>query len=100
MQYDLQYFDEVEIDINKAKTWYKQQKEGLEVEFAIAIQKTIERIVDKPQIFAVRYKNVRMAHPKVFPYNVHFYIDEVNTTVVITAIIHSKRNWKVARKRT
>ena len=99
MAYILQYFDEVETDVHQAKTWYKKQKEGLEVEFASTIEIAIEHIVDKPQIFAVRYKKVRIAHPKVFPYNIHFYIDESNTTVVITAIVHSKRHPKIAKKR-
>jgi plasmid stabilization system protein ParE len=99
MAYILQYFDEVETDVQDAKTWYKEQKEGLEVEFATATEKAIENIVTTPQIFPVRYKNVRIAHPKRFPYNIHFYIDEPNATVVITAIVHSKRHPKVAKKR-
>lgn len=99
MAYTLQYFDEVETDVHKAKTWYKEQKEGLEIEFADAIEKAIERIVDMPQVFSIRYKKVRIAHPKRFPYNIHFYIDEPNTAVVITAIVHSKRHPKIAKKR-
>ncbi|MBP6386975.1 MAG: plasmid stabilization system [Pseudarcicella sp.] len=79
--------------------WHKEQKEGLEVEFANAIENTIERIVDSPQIFPIRYKNNRIAHPKIFPYNIHFYIDEPNTSVVITAIVHSKRHPKIAKRR-
>lgn len=41
---------------------------------------------------AVRYRNVRIAHPKRFPYNIHFYIDETNLAAMITAIVHSKRD--------
>jgi plasmid stabilization system protein ParE len=99
MAYILQYFDEVETDVQETKTWYKEQKEGLEVEFATAIEKAIEYIVNTPQIFSIRYKKVRIAHPKRFPYNIHFYIDEPNTTVVITAIVHSKRHPEIAKKR-
>lgn len=99
MAYILQYFDEVETDVNEAKNWYKRQKKGLEVAFASSIEKAIEQIVDTPQIFAIRYKKVRIAHPKVFPYTIHFYIDESNTTVVITAIVHSNRYPRIAKKR-
>lgn len=99
MAYTLQYFDEVETDVHEAKTWYKEQKEGLEIEFATAVGKAIEGIVKAPQMFSIRYKKVRIAHPKRFPYNIHFYIDEPNTTVVITAIVHSKRHPKIAKKR-
>jgi plasmid stabilization system protein ParE len=99
MAYTLQYFDEVETDVHEAKTWYKEQKEGLEIEFATTIEKTIAHIVEAPKIYLVRYKKVRIAHPKRFPYNIHFYIDEPNNTVVITAIVHSKRHPKIAKKR-
>ncbi len=99
MPFTLLYFDEVEIDINEAKTWYKKQKEGLEVEFATAIEKVIEHIVKAPTTYSVHYKKIRIAHPKRFPYNIHFYIDDSNSSVVITAIIHSKRHPKVAMKR-
>jgi plasmid stabilization system protein ParE len=99
MAYTLQYFDEVETDVQQAKTWLKEQKEGLEIDFAAAIEKAIEYILEAPKTYAVRYNKIRMAHPKRFPYNIHFYIDEPNTTVVITAIVHSKRHPKVAKKR-
>ena len=99
MARQLQYFDEVETDLHQAKVWYKEQKEGLEIEFANVIEKTIEHILDTPKAYAIRYKKVRIAHPKIFPYTIHFYIDELNKTVVITAIVHSKRHQKITKKR-
>jgi mRNA-degrading endonuclease RelE of RelBE toxin-antitoxin system len=94
-----QYFDQVFSDIQEAKVWYKEQKEGLEVEFALAIKTTIQKVLKTPSIYSPRYKNVRIAHPKIFPYNIHFYIDEVNKTVVFTAIVHNKRHSKLAMSR-
>lgn len=99
MVYFLKYLDEVATDVHEAKTWYKDQKEGLEIEFANAIEKAIEYIVEAPKTYSVRYRKVRIAHPKRFPYNIHFYIDEPNNTVVVTAIVHSKRHPKIAKKR-
>lgn len=34
-----------------------------------------------------------------FPYNIHFYIDEINETDVFTAIVHSKRHPNFAMNR-
>ncbi|MFQ3576992.1 MAG: type II toxin-antitoxin system RelE/ParE family toxin [Cytophagales bacterium] len=99
MAFQLQYFDEVEADIHNAKTWYKEQKDGLEIEFATAIEKAINQILETPKAYSVRYKKIRIAHPKKFPYNIHFYIDEPNNTVIITAIVHSKRNAQNVKKR-
>lgn len=97
--YNLTYFDQVFTDVQEAKIWYKEQKEGLEVEFAIAIEKAIEQVLKMPTAYSPRYKNVRIAHPKIFPYNIHFYIDEANKSIVFTAIVHNKRDPKLAINR-
>ena len=90
--YKVFYFDEVENDIVVAKQWYAEQQEGLDVRFSTAVKEIISSILKMPTVYAVRYRNVRIAHTKVFPYNVHFYIDETNSQVVIIGIIHNKRN--------
>jgi hypothetical protein len=97
--YQSQYFDQVFIDVQEAKIWYKEQKEGLQVEFALAIETAIQKVLKMPTSYSPRYKNVRIAHPKTFPYNIHFYIDEVNEVVVFTAIVHNKREPKFAMNR-
>ncbi len=97
--YNSQYFDQVFTDVQEAKIWYKEQKEGLEIEFAIAIETAIQKVLKMPTSYASRHKNIRIAHPKTFPYNIHFYIDEVNKIVVFTAIIHNKRHPKFAINR-
>ncbi|WP_395061273.1 hypothetical protein [Flavobacterium sp.] len=97
--YNAYYLDAVFADIQEAKIWYKEQKEGLEIEFALAIEIAIQKILTMPSSYSPRYKNVRIAHPKTFPYNIHFYIDENNKNVVFTAIIHNKRLSKIAVNR-
>lgn len=97
--YKSQYFDDVFTDIQEAKIGYKEQKEGLEIEFAFAIEKAIEQVLKMPSAYSTRYKKVRIAQPKTFPYNIHFYIDESLKTVVITTIVHNKRNPKLAVRR-
>ena len=86
------YLDEVETDIAEAKWWYAEQQTGLDERFAAAVKETITNILKMPSAYAVRYRNVRIAHTKVFPYNVHFYIDEDKAQVVIIGIIHNKRH--------
>jgi hypothetical protein len=55
MAFSLQYFDEVEADVQEAKIWYKEQKAGLELEFSAEIEKAIEKIVKTPKSYSVRY---------------------------------------------
>jgi mRNA-degrading endonuclease RelE of RelBE toxin-antitoxin system len=90
--YKVLYLDEVENDITVAKQWYAEQQKDLDIRFTVAVKKTLSNILRMPSAYAVRYRNVRIAHTKVFPYNVHFYIDEAKAQVVIIGIVHNKRN--------
>jgi mRNA-degrading endonuclease RelE of RelBE toxin-antitoxin system len=90
--YKVLYLDEVENDIAVAKQWYAEQQKDLDMRFTAAVKETLSNILRMPSAYAMRYKNIRIAHTKTFPYNVHFYIDETKTQVVITGIVHNKRN--------
>ena len=90
--YQVFYLDEVENDIAEAKWWYAEQQTGLDASFAAAVKETITKIVKMPSAYAVRYRNVRIVHTKIFLYNVHFYIDDEKAQVVIIGIIHNKRS--------
>jgi plasmid stabilization system protein ParE len=99
MTYKLSYFDEAKTDVREAKFWYKRQQIGLEKRFAASIKYTLSRIVNNPFMCAVRYKNIRIAHPKEFPYGIHYYIDNIHYELVIIAIIHNKRDVNMVLKR-
>jgi plasmid stabilization system protein ParE len=99
MAHQLKYLDAVDSDVQEAKVWYKEKRDGLEIEFARAIEMAIQKIIKMPTAYSIRYKNVRIAHAKIFPYNIHFYVDEVAGLIVITAIVHNKRHADVARNR-
>ena len=65
--YTALYLDQILIDIIEAKIWYKEQNNGLEIKFAVAIENAINKILVMPTMYAARYKNIRIAHPKTFP---------------------------------
>ena len=89
--YTALYLDQILVDIIEAKIWYKEQNSGLEIKFAVAIENAINKILVMPTMYAPRYKNIRIAHPITFPYNIHFYINEVEKEVIFTAVVHNKR---------
>lgn len=99
MSYNVVYFDEVKLDIREAKDWYRLQLKGLEKRFAQDIKKAIIRLAKRPTVHAIRYRNVRIAHPDIFPYAIHFYIDDSTHSVVITAIVHNSRAPRYSQKR-
>jgi hypothetical protein len=85
------YFDEVSADVQEAKEWYKKQQDGLQERFVTAIEQCILKILKMPSAYGIRYKNIRIAHPKTFPYNIHFYIDENEKSVIFTGIIFNRK---------
>lgn len=92
MAFKVLYFDEVRQDIKDAKSWYRNQLKGLEKRFAEDIKIAISRLKDRPSVHAIRYKNIRIARPDVFPYSIHFYIDDPANSIVIIAMVHNSRN--------
>jgi plasmid stabilization system protein ParE len=97
MYYQIHYVDEVENDIIQAKEWYKHHSEILEKRFVSAVKDALHKLEKYPTAFAIRYKHIRIIKTKVFPYNIYFYIN--NNDVIIIAVIHSKRDNKLATER-
>jgi len=90
--YKVFYLDEVENDIVVAKLWYAEQQKDLDMRFSAAVKEALSNILKMPSAYSVRYRNIRIAHIKFFPYNIHFYIDEIKAQIVIIGIVHNKRN--------
>lgn len=85
-------------DFKEAKLWYKRTKvNGLSQRFTNAVKTTITNLQKLPTAYAVRYKNVRIAHTDKFPYAIHFFIE--GDLIVITAIIYAGRNPEIASAR-
>ena len=99
MPYSIFYFDEVETDLKEAILWYKFTDKKLESRFLMAIEKAVLKLQELPKAYSIRYRNIRIAHPPVFPYSIHFYIDDDKEMVVIIAIVHGRRHPDYAKKR-
>ena len=99
MRCDIFYFDEVEIDLKEAQRWYRATDKKLESRFLSAIANTILKLQEWPKAYSIRYRNIRIAHPPVFPYAIHFYIDDDKKIIVVIAIVHRKRHPDYAKKR-
>jgi len=97
--YRLAYFDEARTDIADAKKWYYDQLAGLEKRFAEDVKIAIIRLKINPFVHAIRYKKVRVAHPDIFPYSIHYYIDEAQKRIVVIGITHVSRDDEFLRKR-
>ncbi len=99
MKYTVLYFDEINKDLLDAKLWYKTQKEGLELSFSFEIEKAINHIIKMPYSYSIKYSKIKIAYLRIFPYNIHFYVDKIQNLLVVTAIVHNKRHTNFAEKR-
>lgn len=99
MSYSLFYFDEALHDIKEAKTWYHEHQSGIEKILSESIKETLNRIQKNPQLYAVCYKNIRIAHLKTFPFGIHYFINEQEHKIIIMAILHHKRNPQTVKRR-
>jgi plasmid stabilization system protein ParE len=84
-------------DIKEAASWYNAQQKGLGKKFTAQVRKKTKFIQENPEATAVRYDDIRTAVLEVFPFMIHYFIEESQKTVVITSVLHTSRNpdlWK------
>ncbi|MCF8358253.1 MAG: type II toxin-antitoxin system RelE/ParE family toxin [Prolixibacteraceae bacterium] len=86
-------------DIRDATLWYETQQKGLGKKFISEVRRRINFIKQHPTASVIRYDNVRTAVLKIFPYMVHYTIDETNRLIIISAILHTSQNPKKWKKR-
>jgi plasmid stabilization system protein ParE len=87
-------------DIREITNWYNEAQSKTSKKFAETTIKQIDRLSKNPQIYSIRYKDIRCMLVKRFPYMVHFYINEIEGDVEVLAIISTHRNPKIWEERT
>lgn len=97
--YSLYYHEEVRQDIANAEAYYNQQQIQLGKRFRDDVRNAIYRLKNHPHVHAIRYQKIRLAHTDVFPFSIHYYIDEKNTSVIVLAVLHNRRNYKTVTQR-
>jgi len=86
-------------DIREAARWYNKQSPGLGNRFTAEVRESVRFIRQNPTACNIRYDKVRTAVLKVFPFMIHYTIDESSKTVVIAAVLHTNRDPKEWKKR-
>jgi plasmid stabilization system protein ParE len=99
-KYRIRIDSEALYDIRDITLWYDTQKSGLGNRFQNTVLRQIEDLAENPQIFAIRYKEIRCMLVRKFPYMVHFYLNDKTFSVEILAVIGTNRNPKVWEEKT
>jgi hypothetical protein len=64
-----------ELEIHELALWYEAQRDGLGFKFLDAIEVTLEKIGQFPELYAIVHKNARRALLRRFPIAVYFRIE-------------------------
>ena len=74
-------------DIREAALWYNNQQLGLGKRFTNEIRKKVVAIRENPFAFSIRYHNVRTANIDIFPFMIHFVVEE--DAILISSVFHT-----------
>lgn len=96
MNYQLIVKPEAELDLQEAAVWYEDQKPGLGLRFLYAGEEKLNLILLHPFNYQLRYKSIRFALVKTFPFAIHFMIEEEN--IIILAILSTHRDPRIWEK--
>jgi plasmid stabilization system protein ParE len=77
-------------EVQSARQWYEEQRLGLGIEFANAIDEVVERISSNPLAFPIVQGETRRAVVRRFPYGIYFRVFE--DQIVVTAVTHGRRH--------
>lgn len=98
MKYTIKISDDAYWDLADAIRYYRSvSSDELANRFRDSFKSSLVRIVENPENFRIRYKNIRSINLKIFPYQIHFYILE--KIIFVVGVFHSKSNPKNWSKR-
>jgi plasmid stabilization system protein ParE len=77
-------------DAETAPKWYEAQRPGLGIEFILELDAAIEKAVEAPETYELKYRKVRRVLMRRFPYAVYFVLER--NVVEVFAILHQHRD--------
>ncbi|MCG8582764.1 MAG: type II toxin-antitoxin system RelE/ParE family toxin [Bacteroidales bacterium] len=86
-------------DIKEAALWYNKQQARLGKRFTAEVREKVHFIRQNPNAVNIRYNSVRTAVLDLFPFMVHYTVDEVKKTIIVSAVLHTSRNPDMWKKR-
>jgi plasmid stabilization system protein ParE len=81
-------------DISEAAKWYNSKQKGLGKRFTQEVRSKVLFIQENPEATALKYDKTRCAVLDVFPFMVHYIIE--NNKILVTAVFHTSldpENW-------
>mgnify|MGYP001544943564 FL=1 len=90
MKYQLTIRRTAELDITEAFNYYEAKRTGLGHDLLLCIEDSLSKIERNPLQYQLAHKNLRRCLIHRFPYLVFYLVD--NESIIITAVIHARRD--------
>lgn len=92
MIYELIFRTEAENDLEDIQDYYNKISPSITDNFFAEFFETMDFIEDEPELFQVRYREIRIAPLQRFPYGIHY--KETGNKIIIYRVLHTKRYFK------
>ncbi len=92
MNYTIRFAEDSLKDFEKGNRYYENNSKELANKFHHSFLEKINEIEKNPLHFQIRYRNIRIANMKQFPFSIHFIID--NKIIFVFKVLHQKRLYK------
>jgi plasmid stabilization system protein ParE len=79
-------------DIRKARRWYNGKQSGLGKRFTTQVREKVQFIRRNPKGAPIRYDEVRTAVVDVFPFMIHYTVDDAQQQVIVTGVFHTSQD--------
>ncbi len=99
-KYTVKVFPDALLDIQEITDWYNEKLPGLGKRFQNIAIKQINSLKKDPQIYAIRYNEIRCILIKDFPYMAHFFINNEKNRVEVLAVISTDRDPNIWKENT
>lgn len=99
--FQIRYNPKIYMDIQKAIDFYYEQTRSHELgkKFVKNVEAALAKLNSSALHYQVRYDDFRLLPIPSFPYRAHYRVDEVNNTIFVEAIFHTKDNPEEWKKR-
>lgn len=80
------------LEFKDSVKFYEKRKKGLGKDFSKSVRTSLNFISKNPLASECKYREIRVAVIKKFPFTIHYLYEEEIATVFVSAIFHTSQN--------
>ena len=92
IKYKIFIIEGAKLDIKDSRTHYRSIYKSLGKRFTADLKRVVKTISTSPLTFGFRFNDFRTANLNIFPYQLHFMVEEETHSNIIFAVLHAHRD--------